>query len=470
MKKYKLRDLVGKPISGEWGNEDLDGDGVSVLRSTNFTITGEIDYSSVTSRDIDPKKIKTKKLEIGDLIIEKSGGGSKTPVGRVVFFEKNGIQPHLCNNFTAILRPNKKLVKPKYLLYQFMHLYQIGKVKQYQNQTTGLYNLKLDRYLSEEIDLPDFHTQGKVVAYLDQVRKLINKRSITIQLLDRYIRSVFREMFGDPVLDNNEIGKKPLSFFGHWRSGGTPLKSKKEYYTGMIPWYTSGELNQPFIYDSNQKITKEAIAETSAQHIEKDSLLIGMYDTAALKTSISTVNGSSNQAIAFAKLNEELCDTIFIYFNIILSKNYYLNQRKGARQKNLNLTKIKDIQVLYPDIRLQKIFTEKFLFVEKLKNRFSKSLDSLNKLFQTTLQNTFIEENKINEDEVFESLLETFSKEDLKKDNRLLLLTNWLNKDKNHFSTLGQYNNAWNKLIELLEDGSIEQVLEKNNIKLKIAK
>ncbi len=314
----------------------------------------------------------------------------------------------------------------------------------------------------------DFEDQYKIVGRLNRIQELIDKRVDTIQLVDNYIRSVFLEMFGDPILDNKKFGKKPLSFFGTWRSGGTPPKSQIEYYSGSIPWYTSGELNQTFINDSNEKITDQAIAETSAQHVEVGSLLIGMYDTAALKTSITTVNASCNQAVAFAKLNNELCETTFIYFNIILSKEYYLNQRKGARQKNLNLTKIKNIEVLYPNIDHQRRFTKKFTSVESLKRNLNQSLGILNVLFQATVQTAFSPESQINEDEVFESLLETFTKEDLKQGNRLKHLLKWIDCKEPRFSQFESYDLAWDRLRELLEDGSIEQVLDKNELKLKV--
>lgn len=314
----------------------------------------------------------------------------------------------------------------------------------------------------------DFEDQYKIVGRLNSIQELIDKRVETNLLLDDYIRSVFLEMFGDPVIDNHQIGKKPLSFFGNWRSGGTPPKSIIEYYTGSIPWYTSGELNQTFINDSNEKITDQAIAETSAQHVETGSLLIGMYDTAALKTSITTVNASCNQAVAFAKLNNELCESTFIYFNIILSKEYYLNQRKGARQKNLNLTKIKNIKVLYPNIDHQRRFTKKFTSVESLKRNLNQSLGILNVLFQATVQTAFSPESQINEDEVFESLLKTFTKEDLKQGNRLKHLLKWIDCKEPRFSQFESYDLAWDRLRELLEDGSIEQVLDKNEIKLKV--
>ena len=47
MDGVKLQDIIGKPISGEWGNDDLTGKGVPVLRTTNFTNEGVINYDNV---------------------------------------------------------------------------------------------------------------------------------------------------------------------------------------------------------------------------------------------------------------------------------------------------------------------------------------------------------------------------------------------------------------------------------------
>lgn len=82
----KLADIFYKPISGEWGDEDINGIGIPVLRTTNFTNEGVIDYSNVVTRLINSKNIKDKFLVQGDIIIEKSGGSPNQPVGRVVFF------------------------------------------------------------------------------------------------------------------------------------------------------------------------------------------------------------------------------------------------------------------------------------------------------------------------------------------------------------------------------------------------
>ena len=70
MKTYSvcLKDIIEKPITGEWGT---DGEAVKVLRTTNFTNEGRLDYTKVVLRDIEKKKIDSKKLIKGDIIIEK---------------------------------------------------------------------------------------------------------------------------------------------------------------------------------------------------------------------------------------------------------------------------------------------------------------------------------------------------------------------------------------------------------------
>lgn len=80
----KLFDITGKALSGEWGTDDPDGCGISVLRTTNFTNVGKVNYDNVVTRNIQKKNISDKLLKKGDIIIEKSGGTDKNPVGRAM--------------------------------------------------------------------------------------------------------------------------------------------------------------------------------------------------------------------------------------------------------------------------------------------------------------------------------------------------------------------------------------------------
>ena len=140
-----LADFIEVSFPGEWGQEDKDGSGVKVIRTTNFTNNGKLDLSDVVTRDIDSAKIEKKKLFKGDIILERSGGTNDNPVGRVVYFEEDGV--YLFNNFTQLLRC-KEGVNSLFIFYSLFNYYQMNKnvIRSMGNKTTGIQNLKMDRY------------------------------------------------------------------------------------------------------------------------------------------------------------------------------------------------------------------------------------------------------------------------------------------------------------------------------------
>ncbi len=312
-----------------------------------------------------------------------------------------------------------------YYLASHLHLIEKG------FKGAGLKHLS-EKYL-EKIEIPilPLEQQSRAIAILDKVQGLIEKRKGTIELCDSIIRATFLEMFGDPVSINKKIPKALLSKIGEWQSGGTPPRSKKQYFEGDIPWFSSGELNDVFISESKERITEDALTHTSAKPVKKNSLLIGMYDTAALKSSITTIDCSCNQAIAFAEIDETICNNLFAYFAIQLSKDYYLNKRRGARQKNLNLTIVKNIKIPLPEISLQKDFEKKASFQLKIKEKLLISQAKMEYLFQSIIQEAFSGIELVKEEQIFEDLLEVFELKDfIEKKERLRYLISLVNQQK----------------------------------------
>lgn len=163
--------VVIKPLSGEWGQEDTAGTGVKVLRTTNFTDSGFIDYTEVVRRSIELKKVEAKALRDGDILIEKSGGSDTKPVGRVVFYQETS-ENFLFNNFTALLRPNTPKLNSRFLFTFLFVTYWNGGTKLYENKTTGIHNLKLADYLDNTmIPIPPVEDQEVFAAFVEQSDK-----------------------------------------------------------------------------------------------------------------------------------------------------------------------------------------------------------------------------------------------------------------------------------------------------------
>ena len=188
-KMAKLIEITGKALSGEWGKDDETGNGVPVLRTTNFTNEGIIDYNSVVTRTITKKNIGEKFLRKGDIIIEKSGGSDKFPVGRVVYFDGDD-NTYLFNNFTGLLRVKEpKMWYPRYVFYSLFANYKRGGTRMFENKTTGLHNLKTDDYVSRyEVTEIDMIEQVSVCDKLDKLYEIINERKQQLELLDELVK------------------------------------------------------------------------------------------------------------------------------------------------------------------------------------------------------------------------------------------------------------------------------------------
>ena len=127
----KLIEITGKALAGEWGTDDPAGTGIPVLRTTNFTNDGVVDYKDVVTRTIAKKNLNDKYLRNGDIIIEKSGGSDKQPVGRVIYYDGPN-QTYLFNNFTGLLRVKDQTVwLPRYVFYALFCNYSMGGTRAY---------------------------------------------------------------------------------------------------------------------------------------------------------------------------------------------------------------------------------------------------------------------------------------------------------------------------------------------------
>lgn len=189
-----------------------------------------------------------------------------------------------------------------------------------------------------------------------------------------------------------EWQKKRLGELADVQSGGTPLVSCKAYWSGDLPWYSSGELNGLYTSVPERTISKAGLESSNAKLFPAGSLLIGMYDTAALKMSILDRTGAFNQAIAGVKPNDQI-DLVFVLHAINAIRENVLGQRRGVRQKNLSLGKIRDIELSLPPLpeqrRIVAVLDEAFDGIATAKANAEKNLQNTRDLFESHLRSLF---------------------------------------------------------------------------------
>lgn len=205
----KLGDLT-TALNGLWVGKKPPFVNIAVIRNTNFTKDCQLDTTDIAYIDAEVKHFSTRKLQCGDIIIEKSGGSDKQPVGRPVLFNiPEG--DFSFSNFTSTLRINDQSeILPSFLHKALWAIYRSGKTASLQSKTTGIRNLDFKSYLKLPIPVPPVAEQEKIVAELDCLTGIIEKKKQQLEELDKLAQSIFYDMFGDPI--TNEKGWKHIPF------------------------------------------------------------------------------------------------------------------------------------------------------------------------------------------------------------------------------------------------------------------
>ncbi|MDG0059007.1 restriction endonuclease subunit S [Priestia sp. P5] len=131
-------------------------------------------------------------------------------------------------------------------------------------------------------------------------------------------------------------------------SGGTPSRSKKEYYEkGTIPWIKTGELNQKYIFETKEKITNLALQQSSAKLIPKNAVLMAMYGATIGKTSITKIEAATNQACC-ALITKEEIEPEFLYYVLTSNKDKITALGAGGAQPNISQQIIRELEIPFP--------------------------------------------------------------------------------------------------------------------------
>lgn len=172
----RLQSCITAVRNGSWGDDPTERnveDHLTCIRAADFDMNClAVSTKKLTTRAIDDNNRNGRLLQPGDLILEKSGGGEKTPVGRVIAFTLT--EQAVCSNFLARISVNRSVIRPEYLLLLMSHLHAISVVIPWIKQTTGIQNLDASGYLTTPVAVPSLLEQEKVLVELDIQIKPIN--------------------------------------------------------------------------------------------------------------------------------------------------------------------------------------------------------------------------------------------------------------------------------------------------------
>lgn len=317
------------------------------------------------------------------LVLLAEDGGNFGDPSRTIAYQVEG--KCWVNNHAHVLRPTEK-VDIRYLC-RHLEMYDV------RTHINGATREKLNKGAAQKIliSLPPLEEQKRIAAILDKAVAIRDKRQQAIELTDQLLRSVFLDMFGDPLTNTKGIPTAKLSDIGEIITGNTPSRKKPEYYGDHIEWVKSNNINTP-----NHYLTK---AEEYLSHkglevgrsVPENSILVTCI--AGSKACIGNI-AMTDRSVAFnqqinAIVPNQSISTLFLYAQICFNKKLVQRASTESMKGLVSKSKFSDIEILLPAKNEQEKYVDFFVkSIEKIKSMNEAKIKA-DELFNALIQNFF---------------------------------------------------------------------------------
>ncbi len=364
----RLRATVTGCQNGVWGDEADEVHDLNCVRVADFDrVQFRVRLDAPTTRSIDPRLAQIHRLEARDLLIEKSGGGDKQPVGAVVMYDHG--EPAVCSNFVARM-PVADNCDPRYVTYLHAALYAVRINTRSIKQSTGIQNLDSASYLNEPVGLPREREQRAIAAFLDgetaKIDALVAQKERLIELLQEkrtalITRAVTRGL--DPNVSMKDSGVEWLGEIpAHWEvkrlkhltpstTVGIVVTPSKYYVDEGIPCLRSLNVSRGVIDLENLVF----ISEDANEFHRKSKIFVG--DLVVVRTGQAgtaaivpkELDGANCIDLLIVRRSQEvLSELVYYYLNSRTAISQATEQSVGAIQAHYNTSTL--AQLIVPKI------------------------------------------------------------------------------------------------------------------------
>lgn len=215
-----------------------------------------------------------------------------------------------------------------------------------------------------EFNLPPASDQQKIVDKIEELFSVIDEQSKQMATMKKQANLIRQALLQAAVTGKltpfSSVEKNPLKKLGQWTGGGTPSKSVKEYWSsGNIPWVSPKDMKSRFISDTQDKISKKAVENSSAKLIKTGSLLIVTRSGILRRTlpvAVTKVEATVNQDIKALTPNENtiLGEYLLILFEAFNNEIRHKCSKSGTTVESIEYPTLLKYEVEYPGIDEQK--------------------------------------------------------------------------------------------------------------------
>lgn len=224
------------------------------------------------------------------------------------------------------------------------------------------------------IPAPSLQEQQRIADYLDrkcsQIDAIIARQQEVIEKLKAYKLSVITEAVTKGLNPNVPMKDSGVEWSGkipeYWQlshignlvemgSGGTPDRKKPEYWeNGNIPWMSSGEINNEYIYSTAEHITELGLQNSNAKILPVNTVMLGLIGQGKTKglTAILKTKVCCNQNLAYLITDEKNLHYRYLFY-CFKAMYFYIRGLVGESQAGIYSYFLKKLHIPLPDIEQQ---------------------------------------------------------------------------------------------------------------------
>jgi type I restriction enzyme S subunit len=269
-------------------------------------------------------------------------------------------------------------------------LYKSGRVASYDSQSTGISNFQYEAFVNNELlELPKLEIQTSVASALESLQGKINNNSQISNILEDISQTIFKSWFldFDPVkakmvgeepsgmdaataalfpdtLEESELGLIPkgwevkkIESLCKTLLGGTPSRTREEFWGGEIPWINSGKVNDFRITVASEYITELGLEKSATKLLPKGTTVLAITGATLGQFSRLEINSCANQSVVGIVGSAEASNE-FIYFNIKNGIQRLISAQTGGAQQHINKEDVNAFLIVYPGQKLMDAFTD----------------------------------------------------------------------------------------------------------------
>lgn len=276
------------------------------------------------------------------------------------------------NSIFTCFRVKEDAVSPSYLNYLFLgnlHGRWLRKFIEVGARAHGSLSINDRDLLALPVPVPagpnSLREQQKIADCLDSADALIAAQGRKVEALRAHKKGLMQQLF-----PQEGETQPPLRFPGfegqaEWvhdtmgnifdiTSGGTPERTKEEYWNGGIPWITTSLVNFNVITDAAEYISEAGLTNSSAKVFPEKTVLLAMYGQGKTRGQVAMlgVKAATNQACAAILPRKEI-NPNFVFLNLGGRYDELRSLSNSGGQENLSQGLIKTLLFSYPSDPLE---------------------------------------------------------------------------------------------------------------------